>query len=197
MKFDISLYNDEFFEWHLKHVHESSVRCMEWYCEQYEPKKVFDIGCGIGSYLLGAKNKGAEIRGYEISRAAIHYTPLEVRGSIHFWDIFISVIACPYDCVICLEVAEHVAPENSEQLIERIMQASGGGYKYSNGRILFSAAPPGQGGCGHINEKPKEYWLELFAKYGRKPLESTTEHIASNWKRLGAPDYIVKNLIVL
>lgn len=74
-QFDLSLYNDEFFEWHLKHVHESSVRCMEWYCEQYEPKLVLDLGCGIGSYLLGAHNKGATVLGIEVSCSAKNYTP--------------------------------------------------------------------------------------------------------------------------
>lgn len=191
-KFDLSLYNDEFFEWHLKHVHESSVRCMEWYCEQYDPKFVLDIGCGIGSYLLGALNKGATIRGIEISTAAREHTDCNVLPFINYADVLQgNVMVVNWECVLCFEVAEHIESQYSGELIERICKLSNGN------RILFSAAPPGQDGTGHINCQPKEYWIELFAKYGRKPLESTTEHIAANWKRLGAPDYIVKNLIVL
>lgn len=189
-KFDLSLYNDEFFEWHVKHVHESSVRCMEWYCSQYEPKCVLDIGCGIGSYLLGAYNKDVIVRGIEISPSAKKYTDKALVGRISYCDA-LSVVeySFQFDCVICFEVAEHIEPENSELLITRIVANS-------DKRILFSAAPPGQDGTGHINCQPKEYWIDLFAKYGRTPLESTTEHIAANWKKLGAPDYIVNNLIV-
>jgi len=32
--------------------------------------------------------------------------------------------------------------------------------------VLFSAALPGQGGVGHINEQPLSYWRSLFAKHG-------------------------------
>lgn len=191
-KFDISLYNDEFFEWHLKHVHKSSVRCMEWYCEQYEPKSVLDLGCGIGSYLLGALNKGLSINhvyGIEISGHAEKYTDERIKPSIVYESV-IGRRSANWKCVICFEVAEHIEPIDSDDLIQGIAHAS-------NGRILFSAAPPGQDGTGHINCQPKEYWIDLFAKCGRTPLESITEHIAANWKRLGAPDYIVKNLIVL
>lgn len=163
---------------------------MEWYCEQYQPKSVLDFGCGIGSYLLGALNKGCDVIGIEISEKAKAYTHVNIRPYIHYCDLMELIIMEYRDCINCFEVAEHIEPNKSDALIEKICT-------FSNGRILFSAAPPGQGGCGHINEQPKEYWLELFAKYGRKPLESTTEHIAANWKRLGAPDYIVKNLIVL
>jgi len=30
--------------------------------------------------------------------------------------------------------------------------------------LLFSAATPGQGGTGHINERTHEYWDDFFAK---------------------------------
>lgn len=189
-KFDLSLYNDEFFEWHLTHVHDSSVKCMEWYCEQYDPKSVLDLGCGIGSYLIGALNKGCEVYGIEISEQAKKYTDDKLTGKIHYRSAVKYFGCIQYDCCICLEVAEHIEQQESEMLIRRLCGASAK-------RILFSAAPPGQDGCGHINLQPKEYWIDLFAKYGRTPLESTTEHIAENWKKLGAPDYIVKNLIVL
>lgn len=191
-KFDLSLYNDEFFKWHLTHVHESSVKCMEWYCEQYNPKSVLDIGCGIGSYLLGALNKGVSGYGIEISEQAKKYTDEKLKGRILYDDATNENLWSYnyYDCSICLEVAEHVEPEKSEKLIQTICG-------FNKGRILFSAAPIGQDGTGHINCQPKQFWIDLFAKFNRHLLESTTEHIANNWKRLGAPDYIINNLMVL
>jgi hypothetical protein len=32
--------------------------------------------------------------------------------------------------------------------------------------VLFSAAPPGQGGAHHVNEQPYGYWRDLFAERG-------------------------------
>jgi hypothetical protein len=32
--------------------------------------------------------------------------------------------------------------------------------------VLFSAAPPGQGGEHHVNERTYEFWRGLFARHG-------------------------------
>ena len=66
---------------------------------------------------------------------------------------------------MCLEVAEHIETARSEQLVQNICSLS-------DQYILFSAAPPGQGGVGHINEQPWEFWINLFEKRGWK------EHVA-------------------
>lgn len=42
-------------------------------------------------------------------------------------------------------------------------------------RVLFSAAPPGQGRQGHSNEQPKACWLERFARHGYQVNEPATE----------------------
>jgi hypothetical protein len=34
--------------------------------------------------------------------------------------------------------------------------------------IVFTAAPPGQGGTGHLNEQPAEYWISRFARRGMR-----------------------------
>ena len=52
--FDIDLYNDEFFEWHLKYAREYSMVTMDWLLEFVPFKSVVDFGCGIGSYLESA-----------------------------------------------------------------------------------------------------------------------------------------------
>lgn len=37
--------------------------------------------------------------------------------------------------------------------------------------VLFSAAPPGQGGVGHVNEQWPEYWRDLFQAHGFRMLD--------------------------
>ena len=66
-KFDISLYNDDFFEWHFKYAREYSIVTMDWLLEVFPFKSVVDFGCGIGSYLESAVAKNiTKIKGYDI-----------------------------------------------------------------------------------------------------------------------------------
>ena len=60
--------------------------------------------------------------------------------------------------------------------------------------LLFTAAPPGQQGTGHINMKAKEYWIDKFSELDYLPM--VTKGIRENWARIGAPKYICDNLIV-
>jgi hypothetical protein len=48
--------------------------------------------------------------------------------------------------------------------------------------VLFSAAPPGQGGEGHINERPYEFWRGLFAARGYTAFDCIRPAIAGRLK---------------
>ena len=120
------------------------------------PRSVVDIGCGAGAWLsvhgsLGVRDI-AGIDGAYVDRSLLMIDPADFRPQ----DISVPFIAAKtYDLVQCLEVAEHVPPRCSEVLIDNLV---------AHGRhILFSAAAPGQGGEDHINERPCEFWRDLFA----------------------------------
>jgi hypothetical protein len=186
--FDISLYNDEFFEWHLKHAREYSIRTMDWYIEKYKPFSVVDFGCGIGSYLESAYNHDLEFLGFEISKEAQKYTHPEVQKFVSYQDCTDPIIVLPTDVVLSFETAEHIDPNGTDQFIRNLTMAVGE-------HLLFTAAPPGQLGTGHINLRPREFWIEQFTKELNYD-EALTKDISDNWRRLGAPDYICNNLIV-
>ena len=186
MPFDISLYNEEFFEWHLRYAREYSIKTMDWYIDTYKPKSVADFGCGIGSYLESAFNKGLRIQGYEISSTARKYTPETIQPFIKYVDCTTPLSTAVYDCVISFETAEHISPRGTWQFVDNIMKACGG-------ILLFTAAPPGQQGTGHINLRSKEYWLKKFSSLKYEP--DLTDSVRLNWKQLGAPEYICNNLI--
>ena len=67
----------------------------------------------------------------------------------------------------------------------------------ANSRILvFTAAFPGQGGEGHYNEQPKEYWIIKFMKYGwRQDLDKTVA-LRNARESGGVLFYYWENLIV-
>ena len=65
-----------------------------------------------------------------------------------------------FDLVWCFEVAEHIHPAYVHALMQTLTHHSD--------RVVLSAAPPGQGGAGHLNEQPPEWWAAQFALYAFK-----------------------------
>lgn len=187
-KFDISLYDEDFFLWHKIHAREYSIRNMDWYIERFKPASVVDFGAGIASYLESANNHGLFCRGYEISKQALSYTPDNVKYFMRYRDCTQPINIGQFDCVISFETAEHIEPSGTDQFIQNLVNATGK-------RLLFTAAPPGQEGTGHINCRPKQFWIDEFSKHLTYNPELSDE-IAAAWGLQGAPWYIVKNLIV-
>ncbi len=63
-----------------------------------------------------------------------------------------------YDLALCLEVAEHLDPASGAGLVHALTALAP--------VVLFSAAVPGQGGIGHVNEQWPEYWRRQFEERG-------------------------------
>jgi hypothetical protein len=140
--FDISLYNDEFFKWHQLHTIDYALKFMDWYIENYKPKSVIDFGCGLGTYLESAYNKKIiQIKGYEIGgEFARKYTPQHMQDFIQYIDCTLPLKFSKnekFDCVISIEVAEHIDPKNTEQYVKNMVSSMS-----KNAKILFTAAPP-------------------------------------------------------
>lgn len=189
------LYNDEFFQWHHQHAREYSIKTMNWYIDEFKPTSLCDIGCGIGSYLEAAYNKGLrQIKGYDIAEAAKKYTPVQVQPFIEYLDCTkpFNIRTSQFECVISFETAEHIEPDLSPTFIHNITQSTA-----AAGSILFTAAPPGQQGCGHINCQPAQYWINLFRDFCFVVQPELTSHIATSWRRIGCPGYIADHLLVL
>lgn len=187
--FDISLYNDEFFEWHHIHARQYSIESIKPVIEYYEIKSVIDFGCGIGSYLEGAYQLGlTDLRGFDIGgKYAEKYTPETIKPFIGYTDITNPISCKKYDLVISTEVAEHIEPTGSKIFVDNLVSAA-------EGMIIITAAPPGQLGCGHINCQPKEYWIGLFKDKGLTHSIEDEENIKQMWSN--TPQYIQDNLMV-
>ncbi|KKN74661.1 hypothetical protein LCGC14_0388630 [marine sediment metagenome] len=180
---DLDLYDDDFFKWHYKYVHWMSVGVGKAFAKQYKFKSIVDYGCGIGSYLLGCQEEGVRVKGYEISPAAHIHTNSNLHPYIEYMD-FLTIAPEKYEVCMCIEVAEHIDSHNSKQLVKILTMTSD--------FIVFSAAPPGQEGTGHINCQPFEYWIDLFKKRHFK--QYRPGKVLESW--IDAPDYVIKNLMV-
>ena len=193
-KFDITLYNDDFFLWHILHAREYSIKNMDWYIDTYNPKSIVDFGCGIASYLESGFNKGVKIlKGFDIGgEYAKKYTPIIVEEYVEYLDCTKEINCGKYDCVISFETAEHIDPNGTDSFLKNIINALS-----KDGRILFTAAPPGQEGTGHINCETKEFWLQKFYNLGHTLDQKMLSEIKHNWNIIGCPSYINENLLVL
>ena len=130
-----------------------AVRLAEWIKKELNPPKAIDIGCGPGTYVKALNDSGVSTIGYDID-PRVNNKPNLVKQ-----DLF--NVNDPADVVLCLEVAEHIHSNLNDRIVESIMRnVRPGGY------LIFSAAAPGQGGIGHINCRPKDYWAKKFVKAG-------------------------------
>ena len=121
-------------------------------------RSVLDVGCGAGAWVKGYRDLGIEdcvgVDGDYVDRSVL----VMDRGDFHARDITKPFdFGRQFDIVQCLEVAEHVPRTSGAMVIENIVR---------HGKmVLFSAAPPGQGGEDHINERPYEYWRDMFLRH--------------------------------
>jgi len=144
-------------------------------------KSVGDFGCGAGYYLEGMHENGAEVAGYEYMYKEVKgFIPDSIKDRIfqancqNELDIVGSLV---FDMTFSIEVAEHVLPEYSSNLVWNLTD-------HANKFIVFSAAPPGQTGCGHINLQPLEYWVELFNAQGWVESKEWTEKLRDIYRNL-------------
>jgi SAM-dependent methyltransferase len=120
---------------------------------------VIDVGCGLGPWLRAFSENGVTVlRGIDGSYvdtsslyvAPEYFRPVNLTEPIKLDERF--------DLALCLEVAEHLPDRFSAQLVRGLTDLAP--------IILFSAAMPGQGGTGHVNERWPEYWRNLFMERG-------------------------------
>lgn len=129
-----------------------------------EDFQVLDIGCNTGNWLRAFEDAGVE---FTLGCDLPHLKPHLVCNPNAFFirDLSEPYHPCPTDStvrlVLCLEVGEHLPQERARDLVARCCHWTRGG-----GAVLFSAAVPGQGGHGHVNEQPHAYWRDLFAAEG-------------------------------
>lgn len=152
------------------------------------PGSMLDVGCGPGHLVKIAAALGVESFGMD-SALPQHETGngyILVRADLSIPPVKLS----SRDLVICLEVAEHLPPESADTLCDTLVQATGG-------TLLFSAATPGQGGSGHLNEQSHEYWRERLEARGLRFDPETTDRLGRMWSEVARVAWwYSKNLMV-
>ena len=142
--------------------------------KEKKAKSIVDFGCGPGEYAKSIINERFEC---DCCDGNPHTNELS-SGLCFVQDLSIDFdLNKKYDCVLCLEVGEHIPEEYESVFINNIL-------KHSNGLIILSWATIGQGGHGHVNEHPNDYIQELFKLHGYSrnvEIESRLRSVAQWW----------------
>jgi 2-polyprenyl-3-methyl-5-hydroxy-6-metoxy-1,4-benzoquinol methylase len=147
----------------------------------YQFSSVVDFGCGCGHYLDGFLNSGVKIiMGIEYAYdQAKDFMPKSIVNFVREGNLTMPLDCGKFDCSFSIEVAEHLPKDKDDIFIENLIRAS-------NGIIILTAAQPGQrGGIGHINEQPKEYWIEKMKKQNFQYSQSDVEKINNGFYKVG------------
>lgn len=121
-------------------------------------ESVLDVGCGAGAWLSVWKSTGAQVMGLD----GDYLNPEQLMIDSHeFMPFDLSAgfdLDRRFGLVQSLEVAEHLPESAAASFVASLCRHAD--------LVMFSAAPPGQGGENHVNEQPYDYWRELFRKHG-------------------------------
>jgi SAM-dependent methyltransferase len=133
---------------------------------------VLDVGCAAGAWLSAWKENGCRILGLDgdyVDAGEFLIAPDEFMAA----DLAQGFdLERRFDVVQCLEVAEHLPPSAASVLVESLCRHAD--------IVVFSAAPPGQGGENHLNEQPYGYWRGLFAAQGFRMYDAVRPRVRDN-----------------
>jgi SAM-dependent methyltransferase len=153
-----NVYRSGFFQRQNSTSARSASRIVPFVTDLIAPKSVLDVGCGSGAWSRAfLENDVPSLRAIDgdYARSSLliddaHFTSVNLANFDGNFGTF--------DLVVCIEVAEHLDADRAAGFVQLLC-------KHSRA-VLFSAAPPGQGGTHHVNEQPLSYWVKHFAKCG-------------------------------
>lgn len=137
-------------------------------------KTVIDLGCGPGLYSKAFVSNGFDCNCFDGNPYTVEETD-NLCGILDLSEPF--NLNKKYDCVLSLEVGEHIPRQYQDTFVSNLIN-------HSNGLIILSWATIGQGGHGHVNEQPNEYIESLFIEYGyvrNKTYEERLRNSAQWW----------------
>ncbi len=158
--------------------------------ETFHPASVIDVGCGSGALLVALRKLGIRrLLGLDSSEAGLDIArarSLDVRK----FDITAErwTSADRFDIAVSMETAEHLPKNSANRYVELLCSLAP--------VVIFTAAHPGQGGIGHLNEQPPGYWTELFKAHGFQLAEKTIADWQTAWTAAGVANFYTRNLMV-
>jgi hypothetical protein len=140
----------------------------------YKINSVMDIGCGCGHHAKYFQSLGCDIIAVDGSTETKKNSVVPDHQIVHDYELgnvhsshdieFLGETGSNIriDLAWSCEFVEHVWEKYSQNFIDDFKLC-----KY----VAMTHATPGQGGYHHVNEQPKEYWIDVLDKNGFTYLE--------------------------
>jgi|688.fasta_scaffold53162_4 2-polyprenyl-3-methyl-5-hydroxy-6-metoxy-1,4-benzoquinol methylase len=157
--------------------------------DEFHPKTLIDCGCGHGEISREFIRNGCEEAFlFDGSIHAVEMARQNGMKNVEQLDFTnAEKIPAQGDLAICLEVAEHIPQAYARNLCSLLANAAP--------TVVFTAAPPGQGGHLHVNTQPQSYWIAIFNSFGMDFDEDAVQRIRKKFNGKMLSDYDV-NLMV-
>ncbi len=145
------------------------------------PKNMLDLGCGQGHLCKLAAKLGVLSVGLDIALEGHEENGLcrlgwcDLTLPLEIPSVWSGLPDSRFDSVISWETGEHLPLAAAETYVDNIVRHVGKG-------LVFTAAELGQGGDGHINCQPHEWWREKFEARGLLYLPDATERLRETWR---------------
>lgn len=114
---------------------------------EYNTKTLLDLGCGTGAYSKYFIANNIQCEAYDGNPNTFKIS--EGIGKVLDLTNIINLNK-QYDCVLSLEVGEHIPAQYEQIFIDNVC-------KHSKNLIIISWAVVGQGGDGHVNCRNNDY----------------------------------------
>ena len=154
-----------------------------------------DLGAGNGLLVEAMTECQVISSGIEQSTEAEAHTTESIAARIRYgigsegWAPGMHWQGDTFDLVSCVEVLEHL-PEHFANGAVRAICAR------SSGSVYFSAAHPGQGGIGHVNEQPQDYWIMKFLAHGFCVDDGATQTLRAKLAPLTLCYWLAQNALI-
>jgi SAM-dependent methyltransferase len=132
-------------------------RVAEEIVREFHPSSVLDAGCAMGFLVEALRKRGVDAKGIDVSEYAISQVHESVAEHCS-----VASLAEPlpgrYDLITCVEVLEHIPPEETGAAIANLCAATD--------RLLLSTSPTDYAEPTHLNVQPPEFWSTALAREG-------------------------------
>ena len=154
----------------------------------FQPKTMLDAGCAMGVLVSEFRKLGVDAYGMDYSDYAVNNADPIARPYCHqgsLADPFPAELPRRFDLVTCMEVLEHMSPEDSRKAVANLCSVTD--------TVIFCSTPDDFEDPTHINVQEREYWAALFAENGffddlnNRPLFMTSYAVCyrkrDDWKK--------------
>lgn len=143
--------------------------------------RILDVGCGEGWWADGFAQAGYFVTGVDSGDTGQRPDTFQFLER----NLMETLPTGRWDLVVSLEVAEHLRQRRAVSFVRELCERAD--------MVLFSAARPGQGGTGHVNEQPIGYWAELFEDQGFSVSGALRWHL---WGNPDIENWYQQNMLV-